>query len=853
MPIKSATLEQIEQMEKEFQASQFKHDTIAKEVGSGRSMRSSNNRANSAEFHRPRMSVLQTLDEAAEARTRGSRADLIARCTRPSQSSAPTSRCPTSGLIHSMLGHPGMSLHHGDPSRDNKRQLCVLQKVIGMLARNVAPEDVADILQIPLSQVQEAKGAMELTGSTCYEETGESRLEEDEDGADEEPFSPVSMTQAVFVSPDGPSLEAPTDEPEADEVQPVPIFEKPPTPKAPPHLRAAAAFECRRFRPRPGSAPGRLRHAACDVTDFMRRIKLHAFQRKLRPKEFFKDFDRLNCGRCTRDQFLRGLTGLMAPRQLSDAQMPIDAEALAEHFEFFPRLAGQPFLVDFARFCLEVETTFTTHFLEKTPRAEVGPPGHDVMSVFEPKPPPDPEKYRELLHRIGALCEARGINLGTALDDSYWSSLEAHAGRIQPDHFLRIFPLTRTTPTIPSALSASEVRPLLDRFTDHDGYFRIFAFQQEMEDTALNIATFLLAGCSVSPGIDGLMCNSASSKMPFEQAPLPAPGESVGTAAHDGNSQLPSPSYLCRLSVATLLWQMSEDGDQIEKTQAPKRPQTARESRNRRASAELPPRPQTAGARFSKKIDVMQTLLSHLMTHRVRLWDSFADFDPLKKGVVSQGGFKNGITTMGLRLRAEEMQQLFDRYKSSDGRFRYHDFCSELDAANRQRIEKTETKTAKARTGYVSNDRPHVTSPVVKAILDKVHSAVATHPGQACYGHVLALHFWRVMDDLSVKSLTREDLEVVCKAYCDTAARPEFNYLAFCAVVDPTYSRAPVNAQMRNQGALKQRVFSFGGPNPYYDREGRIKRCPVPPSTCKPRRQRIAVRAMAVLDRCRDE
>ncbi|CAE7940274.1 slc35b4, partial [Symbiodinium necroappetens] len=81
----------------------------------------------------------------------------------------------------------------------------------GMLARNVAPEDVADILQIPLSQVQEAKGAMELTGSTCYEETGESPLEEDEDGADEEPFSPV------FVSPDGPSLEVPTAEPEADE------------------------------------------------------------------------------------------------------------------------------------------------------------------------------------------------------------------------------------------------------------------------------------------------------------------------------------------------------------------------------------------------------------------------------------------------------------------------------------------------------------------------------------------------------------------------------------------------------------------------------------------------------------
>jgi len=260
----------------------------------------------------------------------------------------------------------------------------------------------------------------------------------------------------------------------------------------------------------------------------------------------------------------------------------------------------------------------------------------------------------------------------------------------------------------------------------------------------------------------------------------------------------------------------------------------------------------------------MQTLLSHLMTHRVRLWDAFADFDPLKKGVVSQGGFKNGLTTMGLRLRPEEVQQLFDRYKSSDGRFRYHDFCSELDAANRQRIEKTETKTAKARAGYVSKERPQVTSPVVRAILDKVHSAVATHvrargldaaalfenyakPGQACYGHVLALHFWRVMDDLSVKSITREDLEVLCKAYCDTESGKEFNYLAFCAVVDPAYSRAPVNAQMRNQGALKQRVFSFGGANPYYDREGRIKRCPVPPKTCKPRRQRIAVRPITLV------
>ncbi|CAE7631507.1 Ido1, partial [Symbiodinium pilosum] len=310
-----------------------------------------------------------------------------------------------------------------------------------MLARNVAPEDVADILQIPLCQVQDVKGAMELTDSTRYDEENEDLpADEDEEVVDEEPFSPVSMTQAVFVSPDvEPGNGAADFTPEADEVIAIPAAAVPepksPTPKAP-HLRAGPAFECRRFRPRPSSAPSRLRRRPQEVSECMHRIKLHVFQRKIRPKEFFKDFDKLNYGRCTRDQFLRGLTGIMAPRQLHDPQMPIDTEVLAEHFEFFPRLAGQPFLVDFGRFCLEVEAVFTSHFLEKTPRAEVHPPGHDVVKSFDPKPPADPESYQKLLQRIGVLCEARGINLATSLDDSYWSSLEARAGRIQPDHFL---------------------------------------------------------------------------------------------------------------------------------------------------------------------------------------------------------------------------------------------------------------------------------------------------------------------------------------------------------------------------------------------------------------------------------
>ena len=36
-----------------------------------------------------------------------------------------------------------------------------------------------------------------------------------------------------------------------------------------------------------------------------------------------------------------------------------------------------------------------------------------------------------------------GIELTTCLEDTYWSTLDAKAGRLRPDHFLRTFPLTR--------------------------------------------------------------------------------------------------------------------------------------------------------------------------------------------------------------------------------------------------------------------------------------------------------------------------------------------------------------------------------------------------------------------------
>ena len=48
----------------------------------------------------------------------------------------------------------------------------------------------------------------------------------------------------------------------------------------------------------------------------------------------------------------------------------------------------------------------------------------------------------QIFHRPGL-----GIELSTCLDDTYWSTLDAKAGRLRPDHFLRTFPLTRSGKT----------------------------------------------------------------------------------------------------------------------------------------------------------------------------------------------------------------------------------------------------------------------------------------------------------------------------------------------------------------------------------------------------------------------
>jgi len=620
-----------------------------------------------------------------------------------------------------------------------------------MLLRGMTPEDVAEIVEVPSSQV------FNLLGS----EPSPDAQDVDAENSVVSPISPKegeATDEVEATRPPTPTTSLPAKVPVAPRVKP-PVD--------------AAGLQGFRRRIRPQTAPCQRAPSAAEVGLNMRRVKLIVFQWKRRVKDFFRDFNMLNSGRCTRDQFLRGLTNLIHPRTLDDAENPINPEVIMDFFEAFPRLQGQPRLVDLRRFCEEVETVFGLHYLEKLPLQSVHEPGRDVMAWkgFQPKAPDDPMAYEKLMKRIRVLCQARGIELSTCLDDTYWSTLDAKAGRLRPDHFLRTFPLTRSTPTSSPSFSQEEMEPVLQRFTDVDGFFRIFLFQKEVEDFVDEIVT-----------APPQMHASSSPGFPLQRYRRP----------HSAR-------------VRSIYSKQGIEDDRADATALHRqRPQTARESRPEDRPA-VPKRPQTAGTtgRYVKP-DIMTRLKSYVITNRVRLWDSFQDFDRLRQGVVPQIGFKNGLNTMGLNLSLDDMQDLFNRYKTPENHFCYHDFCMDLDESVRSQIEKNV-----AAAGVKEKASLHVPlEPADEKILHKVHAAMARYvkargldimtifenykkAGQAPYGHVLVRSFWRAMDDINVKALAINDLVILCRAYCDTESGKEFNYLNFCAVVDPNNSRMP--------------------------------------------------------------
>ncbi len=64
-----------------------------------------------------------------------------------------------------------------------------------------------------------------------------------------------------------------------------------------------------------------------EVGDLIKKIQIHVYPRRQRLREFFTDYDKNHCGRCSLSNFVRGVFKI-GVKGLSEK----DAEGLADHF-----------------------------------------------------------------------------------------------------------------------------------------------------------------------------------------------------------------------------------------------------------------------------------------------------------------------------------------------------------------------------------------------------------------------------------------------------------------------------------------------------------------------------------------
>lgn len=178
---------------------------------------------------------------------------------------------------------------------------------------------------------------------------------------------------------------------------------------------------------------------AMSVADVEERMRNVLFPKRIRVREFFRDYDPLRKWRCTRAQFLRVLDiSALKPTKR-------EAEMLADHYTD-PKAKD---LVIYGDFCDRLEEVFNPKFLEQTPLREIYPPGtnldlhastkfHTPSDAFASGDPV--ASLESLLYRCALLCSTRAVVFKYFFEDFDHS----RSGTVSKEQFLRQFPFKFT-------------------------------------------------------------------------------------------------------------------------------------------------------------------------------------------------------------------------------------------------------------------------------------------------------------------------------------------------------------------------------------------------------------------------
>merc|ERR1719161_3335982 len=182
-----------------------------------------------------------------------------------------------------------------------------------------------------------------------------------------------------------------------------------------------------------------------DVAQIEKKIQMAVFARRIRLKDYFKDFDPRRSTRCSKTQFIRALD--TAGIKISHAE----AASVADSY-----VHGATGDVHYGKFSDSIDMCFGPKYLEGTPEAAVEEPGENLQFGFQPKQlaADHMEILAYVMHRVALLCRTRGINF----KDCFRYYDRQNTCCVTEQQFRRSFPF--------EGFTEEEMDILVNRYTD---------------------------------------------------------------------------------------------------------------------------------------------------------------------------------------------------------------------------------------------------------------------------------------------------------------------------------------------------------------------------------------------------
>ncbi|OWR51515.1 hypothetical protein KGM_210552A, partial [Danaus plexippus plexippus] len=220
------------------------------------------------------------------------------------------------------------------------------------------------------------------------------------------------------------------------------------------------------------------------LLDIMMRVQEFVLQRRIRVSEFLRDYDPLNCGRISPQQFLRAMDAMGLQAVLSERE----ARCVCAHYTS----PNDPVAVCWRTFEDDCDQVFTIKELEKHPEVVVGGAAAEVSELPAlgsaddrgADRPGGGVGERELdaaqaaLLRVRAACQERSIDLRPLFGDHD----EHNNGHVSRSQVRRVLARAGVLP------AAAQLRALETRYLDDCG-FKYVALLDELEEKPVESAT----------------------------------------------------------------------------------------------------------------------------------------------------------------------------------------------------------------------------------------------------------------------------------------------------------------------------------------------------------------------------